>query len=382
MRAMNLLSALNDVRDTYVLESALPPLGEASRKAVPAFRRKGKDGSLGRVFSDGWLVAAVCTLVAIGTLSGMVWLGQRPPTPPVSSDSATFPSSSEEHPVTEGIHTASLVYVSHGDGTCSVKASDGFGQLSEDIHLVIPEASPTGDVVTAVEDYGFIWKTGLKSVTLPDTVTAIGQWAFAECTSLETVELSDSLRSIGTAAFLECTALKEITLPEGLTALGDSAFSTCTALAEATLPSTLKAIPQWSFYNCASLSELTLSEGLTEIGYSAFCGCVSLISVELPDSVSSLSKGAFAGCTELLSVTSGSGLQAVGALAFDGCTRLATITLPDGLQTLNGTALRDCNALRTVAFTGTREAWRALLGEQSPLPKGSTVHCTDGVIKY
>ena len=118
MRAMNLLSALNDVRDTYVLESALPPLGEASRKAVPAFRRKGKDGSLGRVFSDGWLVAAVCTLVAIGTLSGMVWLGQRPPTPPVSSDSATFPSSSEEHPVTEGIHTASLVYVSNGDGTC------------------------------------------------------------------------------------------------------------------------------------------------------------------------------------------------------------------------------------------------------------------------
>ena len=382
MRAMDVLSAMTNVRDTYVLESALPPAREASPKAVRAPRRRGKDGSLGRVFSDGWVVAAVCTLVAIGTLGGMIWLGQHPPTPPVSSDSGSTPATSEEYPVTEGIHTASLVYVSHGDGTCSVKASDSFGQKKEDTHLVIPETSPAGDTVTAVADYGFIWKTGLRSVTLPDTVTDIGQWAFAECTALETVELSDSLRSVGTAAFLECSALKEIVLPEGMTTLGDSAFSTCTALERVTLPSTLKAIPQWGFFNCTSLTELAASEGLTEIGYSAFCGCARLTSVELPNTVITLAKGAFAGCTDLLSVTCGSGLQAVGDLAFDGCTRLATVTLPEGLQTLGETAFRDCAALRTVAFTGTREAWRALLGETSPMPSGSAVHCTDGVIKY
>ena len=183
MRAMEVLSALTDVRDDYVLESALPPVSMTSPKTLPSLRRGGKDHSLGRVFSDGWVAAAVCTVVAIGPLAGMIWLGQRPITPPVSSDT---PATSEESPVTEGIHTSSLTFISRGDGTCSVKASDTFGG-SEDTHLVIPEVSPDGDRVVAVEDYGFIWKTDLKSVSLPDTVTSIGQWAFAECSSLETV---------------------------------------------------------------------------------------------------------------------------------------------------------------------------------------------------
>ena len=377
MRAMEVLSALTDVRDDYVLESALPPVSMTSPKTLPLLRRGGKDHSLGRVFSDGWVAAAVCTVVAIGTLAGMIWLGQRPITPPVSSDT---PATSEESPVTEGIHTSSLTFISRGDGTCSVKASDTFGG-SEDTHLVIPEVSPDGDRVVAVEDYGFIWKTDLKSVSLPDTVTSIGQWAFAECASLAAVELPPSLMSIGTAAFLECTALREITLPEGLSTLGDSAFSTCTALARVVLPTTLKAIPQWCFYNCAALEELTFAEGLTEIGYSAFYGCASMTTVTLPATLRTLSKGAFAACDHLLSVTCPEGLTTVQSLAFDQCHSLATVTLPATLETLAADAFRDCTAMRTVVFTGTRAEWRTLIRDTSPLPAGCNTHCADGVVK-
>lgn len=381
MKAMEVLSALNDVKDAYVLESALPPAREAPPAPV-ARRRRGKDGSLGRVFADGWVVAAVCTLVALGTLGGMIYLGQKPPTPPISTESPTVrPPESDGHPDTEGLVTESLTFISHGDGTCSVKASGGFGASAEDSHLTVPAASPTGERVTAIADYGFIWQKGLKTVTLPDTLETIGQWAFAECESLESVELPAGLRSIGTAAFLECTALEEILLPEGLTSLGDSAFSTCTALARVEIPSTLKTIPQWAFYNCAALEELTLPEGVETVGYSAFYGCTSLTSLFLPASVSTLSKGAFAGCDRLLSVTCAEGLTAVGSLAFDGCVSLVSVTLPATLETLASDALRDCPSLRTVVFTGTRSEWRALMGDTSPLPTGCTTHCADGVVK-
>ena len=382
MKAMEVLSALTDVRDAYVLDSALPPVREAP-PAPPRRWRRGKDGSLGRVFSDGWVVAAVCMLVALGTLGGMIYLGQNPPTPPISTEAPTIlPPESADHPDTEGLVTESLTFISHGDGTCSVKASGAFGSDPEDSRLVIPPASPDGDRVTAIADYGFIWQKDMKSVTLPDTLETIGQWAFAECESLGSVELPASLKSIGTAAFLECTALEELILPEGLTALGDSAFSTCTSLARVALPSTLKSIPQWAFYNCAALEELTLPEGVETIGYSAFYGCTSITSLSLPASLTTLSKGAFAACGRLLSVTCREGLTTVESLAFDGCGSLASVTLPATLETLASDAFRDCTSLRTAVFTGTRSRWRALIGDTSPLPTGCNTHCADGVVKH
>ena len=381
MRSIQVLAALNNVQDAFVLESALPSAVEAPLSPPAKRRREGKDGSLGRVFSGGWAVAAVCTLVAAGTLTGLIYLGQNPPPlPPVHSDVLTQPETTDTVPDTEGVVTESLIYVSHGDGTCSVKASSGFGEKQEDVHLVIPEVSPQGDTVTAVAEYGFIWKTGIQTVILPGSVERIGQWAFAGCSALESVTLPTGLAGIETAAFLECTALTEIILPEGLTTLGDSVFSTCTALQRVSLPGTLAVIPKWAFYNCAALKELTFSEGNQEVGYSAFCGCTALSTLDLPASLLTIGSGGFAGCTALLAVTVPEGLTVLENLAFDGCTRLATVTLPQSLERMGSTAFRECSSLRTVVYTGTREAWRAL-GETKAFPAGSSIHCADGVLK-
>lgn len=384
MKSIDVLSALTHVQDSYVLESALPE-AEMAVAVAPGRKRFGRsrrDRSLGRMFSDGWLVAAVCTLVAMGTLAGMIYLGQNPPTPPIiSTDGSTSPDTKDTAPVTEGVVTASLVYVSHGDGTCSVKASDAFGSHETDAHLVIPAVSPTGETVTAVADYGFIWKKEIRTVTLPDTVTRLGQWAFAECASLESVTLPSGLTEIGTAAFLECTSLISINLPEGVTALGDSAFSTCTALTAVTLPSTLKTLPQWAFFGCTALTDVAFAEGLKEIGYCAFYGCTGLTAVNLPASVKVLEKGTFAACISLLSVNVPEGAQAVNALTFEDCTKLASVTLPRSLTVLGETALSGCTGLRTVIFTGTRDEWNTL-AQDVKLPTACTVHCTDGIIKY
>ncbi len=383
MKSLDVLSALNDVRDSFVLESALPAAG-AVPHAPRGKRQRGnrrRDHSLGRMFSEGWAVAAVCTLVALGTLMGMIYLGQRPPPLASFTDGTASSDTMDTAPVTESVVTASLVYVSHGDGTCSVKAADSFGTSAEDAHLVIPAASPAGETVTAVEDYGFIWKRGIRTVTMPDTVTRIGQWAFAQCTALESVTLPEGLSEIGTAAFLECTALKSLTLPEGLTIVGDSAFSTCTALRSLSLPSTLQVLPQWAFFNCAALEEIRFSEGLSEIGYCAFYGCVSLRAVGLPSSVRTLGKGSFAACTELLAVALPEGVETVEALAFEECEKLVSVTLPESMADLGSTAFRGCSALRTVIFTGTKAEWEAL-AEGLIFSVNCTVHCTDGTVKY
>lgn len=379
MRSMDVLSALTEVRDSFVLESALPP-EEERIPVAPSRRRRGKDHSLGRVFSGGWTVAAVCTLVAAGTLGGLLYLGQHPPTPPMGTEGLSS-ALTDEPPVTEGISAASLTFVSLGDGTCAVKASDAFGASDGDIHLVVPSVSPNGETVVAVADYAFIWETGLKSVTLPDTVTAVGQWAFAECSSLKTVGFSEGLLEIGTAAFLGCTALDAVILPEGLTRMGDSVFSICTSLRSVTLPSTLASIPAWCFNGCAKLESIHLPEGLSVIGYSAFVGCESLAAVSLPATLTDVGKGAFAGCTGLREITLPAGVVTLSDLAFDGCIRLASLTLPEGLQSLGVNALRGCTALRILSYGGTRESWHALSTGATALPVGCHVYCADGVIK-
>ena len=383
MKASDVLSALTDVRDSFVLESALPPAGKDLPPVTTSGRGRERDRSLGRLFTGGWLVAAVCALVSAATLWCLIYLGQNPPIPPVGTEGVTVkPPESGEEPVTEDKAFPSLVFVSRGDGTCSVKASKDFGSRAEDSHLVIPAVSPDGDQVTAVEDYGFLWKKSLCSVTLPESLETIGQWAFAECGSLETVLLSEGVTSIGTAAFLECTALSEVRLPEGLTHLGDSAFSSCTSLKRVTVPGSLGMIPQWAFYHCAALEELTLAEGVTSIGYSAFYGCGSLTSLTLPATLHTLSKGAFAQCGGLMSVSVGEGLTTLESLAFDKCVSLVSVTLPASLEILSGDAFRDCGSLRTVVYTGAREGWRALTENADPLPAGCNVHCADGVVKH
>lgn len=384
MKSIDLLSALTRVQDGYVLESALPtpPVASPVSRRRERGRARRHDRSLGRVFSEGWLVAAVCTLVTIGTLSGMIYLGQNPPPlPPISTDGTAAPDTSDTAPVTEGVVTASLVFVSHGDGTCSVKASDSFGSDEEDAHLVIPATSPTGETVVAVADYGFIWKREIRTVILPETVTRLGQWAFAECAGLESVTLPVGLQEIGTAAFLSCSSLTAVVVPEGVVSMGDSAFSSCTALRSASLPSTLKALPQWGFYGCSSLTEIHFSEGLEIIGYCSFYGCTALRTVNLPDSIRTLDKGGFASCTSLLSVALPEGVTEVGLLTFDGCTKLVSVTLPRSMQALGSTALRSCTALRTVIFTGTKAEWK-VLSEDADISEGCSVHCSDGTVLY
>lgn len=136
----------------------------------------------------------------------------------------------------------SLEYVSNGNGTCTVA---GIGSVT-DTCIIIPEKSPSGEVVTNIGERAFYGNVRINAVQIPSTVTHIGEMAFGRCGSLayisvsadsnsfsdvngilfskdgktlihypalkgnETLDISFDVKEISAMAFYDCPALKYI----------------------------------------------------------------------------------------------------------------------------------------------------------------------------
>lgn len=306
------------------------------------------------------------------------------------------------------VSSEGLQFTSNGDGTCTVT---GFSNYADNIDLVIPDRSPDGDKVTAIGERAFVWRSGIKSITLPEGLTSIGDEAFLDCASLTSITLPEGLTSIGNSAFRECTGLTSIILPEGLTSIGKEAFYNCTGLAAVHISS----ISAWCeidlsnyysnpltyarnlYLNDQLVTKLTIPEGVTSIGEYAFSGCASLTEIVIPDSVTSIGKAAFEGCSSLERITipfvgakkddpklaffayifgynswSGSGDnitfisanhipeslktvivtggKTIGSNAFCGCSNLMTVVLPDSLTSIGSDAFCRCYNLFSITI--------------------------------
>ena len=85
----------------------------------------------------------------------------------------------------------SLKYVTFDNGTCSVS---GIGDI-KDAYVIIPEKSPAGDVVIAIEDKAFFENSTMKAIQIPSTVMSIGELAFGGCSSLVYVSVDAQNRA-------------------------------------------------------------------------------------------------------------------------------------------------------------------------------------------
>lgn len=83
-----ILRGLNDIRADYILESEL-----SAEEPAASYRPTAKE-AWQHITSSGWYVAAVCAIVAFGTLAGIIWAGQRGPG--VVTPAGTLPESTEE----------------------------------------------------------------------------------------------------------------------------------------------------------------------------------------------------------------------------------------------------------------------------------------------
>ncbi len=98
-----ILRGLNGIRASYILESELP---ETSAVVLP---RPSPKSAWKRITSNGWFVAAVCAIVALGTLAGIIWAGRGGPggQPPVGTrpSETTAETETPTDPVTEAPET-------------------------------------------------------------------------------------------------------------------------------------------------------------------------------------------------------------------------------------------------------------------------------------
>ncbi len=229
--------------------------------AVPKPLRR--HGIVYQMINSGWGVAAICCLVSVSVLAGIIWAGRQAGAwMPGASTSATDTDvameteqatneeaeSTNETVIQVVYEENGVIYTANGDGTCYVSG------VSEGLKggVTIPPVTARGETVTAVGDRGF-YASDVTSVILPEGLTMIG-----------------------VRAFWGCLYLEEIVLPDTLTSLGECAFDGCTALETVTIPASLRYIPEGAFYGCYRLTTVHLCSGFGCIYENAFMDCTRL----------------------------------------------------------------------------------------------------------
>ena len=131
-QSTSILRGMNDIRADYILESELPDMATAPTVAPRSTARE----TWQRITSSGWFVAAVCAIVAFGTLAGIIWAGQRGPG--VVTPAGTLPESTEEIPLEPSIIDLRVLkettsYDAEGNEVSRTKYTyDGNGWLLEE----------------------------------------------------------------------------------------------------------------------------------------------------------------------------------------------------------------------------------------------------------
>ena len=277
-----------------------------------------------------------------------------------------------------------LEFVSNGDGTCYVK---GIGSC-QDVELVIPHVSPSGDTVTSVADEAFRRNMTLTKLILPATLISIGNLAFQYCYNVESIifEAESQLATIGRMSFYYCESITSIVIPKNVTSMGEGAFGSCLSLLEFkveegntsykaidgnlynfdetefiqyalgkteesfTIPESVVTIGLESFRYCDTLKAIFFAENckVTTIEASAFSYCTALVDIIIPESVTVIKESAFSNCEALSSITIPESVTEIASWLFGYCKSLTAITLHAGITSIGNSAFYRCEFLENV----------------------------------
>ena len=210
-------------------------------------------------------------------------------------------------------------------------------------------------------DSAFRWKSGLKTIHIPNSVTQIGDRVFAECRSLQSINIPNSVTQIGDCAFYGCEYLQSIHIPNSVKHIGINPFLGClqrinifylvqlrltsdspyfkvingllissdgtliSCLSRDThihIPNSVTHIGDSAFSGCENLRDIHISNSVTQIGENAFGRCSSLQSIHLPNSVTQIGNGAFYNCEALQSIHIPTSVTYIGINPFLSCPRL------------------------------------------------------------
>ena len=269
--------------------------------------------------------------------------------------------------------------------------------------IIIPEFSPDGYLITAIDEEAFEGCAGLTAVTIPANIEVIYDSAFRNCVSLENLVLTEGLRTIASTvngtngAFVGCTALESVAIPSTVAEIGNTTFYGCSALTTVvfrdssevrmtigreafsgtalsgalSVPAKVSAIGEAAFEG-TPISALTIAEGeyLKAVGEAAFRNCEFLTAVTIPGNVETIGANAFTDCIALNDLSLAEGLKTFASTvnytngAFVGCTSLESVTIPSTVAEIGNTTFYGCSALTTVVFRDSSEV-RMTIGREA-----------------
>ena len=214
------------------------------------------------------------------------------------------------------------------------------------------------------------YRSGLKSIVIPDNVMWIGEECFVETQAetlevgsgldyipyaafsnnakLRTVALSEGLMAIERSAFAYCESLTDINIPDTTTYFGNSIFAGCTSLEFVPLGANQPWIPGEYMLGCTSLVNAVLTDNITEIGWNAFENCTSLKTINIPDSVTYFDEEIFRNCDSLEYIPIGKNQFSITNGEFDSCDGLVNIEIPEHIEHIGDRAFRNCSKLEAI----------------------------------
>ena len=218
--------------------------------------------------------------------------------------------------------------------------------------VVIPESITVNDKVynvTKIDNYAFIYCSGVTSITIPSSVTSIGDCAFLDCSSLSTIIIPNSVKEMGSNALGGTTWYDN--QPDGMVYAGEIAYcykGTMPPYTTITLRGGTLGIAAGAFVNCIHLKSISIPNSVTYIGKNAFQDCHNLVSIDIPNGVNIINNYTFYCCWNLKSVTIPNSVTTIGEYAFYNCIGLSTITIPASVTSFGAGAFRDCIPLASV----------------------------------
>ena len=135
MNGITAFEAMSNVSDSLIMEAA-EKLGAWDASAMRAPREKKAPGAFSRFMNSGWGVAAVCALVAVSVMGGIIWAGHQAghQPPVVTPEETTTPFEVESENEDYIGEDQTEVTVRHGNETIYPRKffvwsgpADGFG---------------------------------------------------------------------------------------------------------------------------------------------------------------------------------------------------------------------------------------------------------------
>ncbi|MBQ6420965.1 MAG: leucine-rich repeat protein [Clostridia bacterium] len=265
-----------------------------------------------------------------------------------------------------------------------------------------------------LEDGAFYKCAALQKINkMPKTLAAIGAYAFCGCKKLTSFHIPAAVKNLdvsafydsGIAAFTVDAASTSFSAENGVIFNKDKSvivfYPGAKADASYTIPASVRSFYTFTFLKADRLKEIRAAadnehfydlegvlyqkgsdrlllyphaaartqyrvyEGTKEIFTNAFAYAGNLETVILPASLAAFGESAFYGCKKLKSVGVPEGVTALSPYLFADCPALATVSLPQSLQSFEATAFSG-DTLKTVYYTGTAAAYKALVGSAIP----------------